>query len=60
MLYILIDMVQSQIFISEKANCIINIVKAQHGLKDKSEAIDFIAEKYAELALPGELRLKGD
>lgn len=49
-------MVQAIINISEHANRILNIIKAKYGLKDKSEAIDRIAEKYEEVILEPELR----
>ena len=39
-------MVQAIINISEKANRVINIVKAKYGLKDKSEAINTMAGEY--------------
>ena len=38
--------------ISDRANKIINIVKARHGLKDKSEAINKMAELYEEECEP--------
>ena len=50
-------MVQAIINISEKANRVINIVKAKYGLKDKSEAIDVMAEEYEESVMEPELRL---
>ncbi len=49
-------MVQAIININEHANRIINIVKAKFGLKDKSEAIDLMAEQYEEEILEPELR----
>jgi len=49
-------MVQAIISISEHANRILNIIKAKYGLKDKSEAIDMMAEKYEEVILEPELR----
>ena len=49
-------MVQAIINISEKANRVLNIVKAKHGLKDKSEAINIMAEEYGESILEPELR----
>ena len=49
-------MVQAIINISEKTNRVLNIVKAKYGLKDKSEAIDKLTEKYEEIVLEPELR----
>jgi len=51
-------MAQATIFIADKTNRILNIVKAQHGLKDKSAVIDFVVERYAEMFLPTELQPK--
>ncbi len=41
-------MVKAIINISDEANRILNIVKAEFGLKDKSEAIEKLAEEYEE------------
>ena len=49
-------MVQAIINISEKANRVLNIVKAKYGLKDKSEAIDTMAEEYQQFVMEPELR----
>lgn len=49
-------MVQAIINISEKANRVLNIVKAKYGLKDKSEAINIMAEEYKESVMEPELR----
>lgn len=49
-------MVQAIINISERANRVLNIVKAKYGLKDKSEAINIMAEEYEESILEPELR----
>ena len=49
-------MVQAIININEHANRVINIVKAKFGLKDKSEAINLLAEQYEEEILEPELR----
>ena len=49
-------MVQAIINISERANRVINIVKAKHGLKDKSEAINIMAEEYEQEIMEPELR----
>jgi hypothetical protein len=42
-------MVKALVTISERANRIINVVKAEYGLKDKSQAIDKMAEEYEEM-----------
>lgn len=49
-------MVQAMIKIPEKTNRTINIVKAKYGLKDKSQTIAFITNKYEETFLEPELR----
>ncbi|MFH1054438.1 MAG: DUF2683 family protein [Candidatus Woesearchaeota archaeon] len=49
-------MVQAMIDISENANQILNIVKAKHNLKDKSEAIEKVVVDYGEYLLEPELR----
>ena len=49
-------MVQAIIDISEKANQVLNIVKAKYNLKDKSQAIDLMADEYAKTILEPELR----
>jgi len=53
-----ICMVRANVDISDKTNRILNIVKAQKGLKDKNKTIYFIVEQYAELTSP--IELKGD
>ena len=42
-------MVKALVDISDDANRILNIIKAEYGLKDKSQAIDRMAEDYNEL-----------
>lgn len=42
-------MVKAIVNISDGANRVLNMVKAEYGLKDKSEAIDRMAEDYEEL-----------
>jgi ATP-dependent RNA circularization protein (DNA/RNA ligase family) len=42
--------------ISEKANRILNIVKAKYALKDKSQAINKMAEEFGEALLEPQLR----
>ena len=49
-------MVQAIINISDHSNRILNIIKARYGLKDKSKAIDMMAERYEEALLEPELR----
>ena len=49
-------MVQAMINISEDANQILNIVKAKHNLKDKSEAIERVVLDYGEDLMEPELR----
>jgi len=51
-------MKQANILIKDRTNQILNIIKAQQSLKDKSEVVDFIVERYAEIFLPTELELK--
>lgn len=47
-------MVKAIVEIDEHANQILNIIKAQHSLRDKSEAINLMAERYEEEILePG-------
>ena len=49
-------MVKAIVDISDEANRIFNIIKAKHGFKDKSEAINLVAEEYGEEMLEPELR----
>lgn len=49
-------MVNAMIKISEEANQILNVVKAKYNLKDKSEAIDYVAREYGRECLEPELR----
>lgn len=49
-------MVQAIININERANRVLNIIKAKFGLKDKSQAIDLMAEQYEQEILEPELR----
>jgi len=48
-------MVQAMIKIPERTNRTLNIVKAKHGLKDKSQAIQFVVAEYEQMLEP-ELR----
>lgn len=49
-------MVQAMVNIDEKANRVLNIVKAKYGLKDKSQAINILTKKFEEQLLEPELR----
>jgi Protein of unknown function (DUF2683) len=49
-------MVKAIVEIDEEANRVINILKAQHGLKDKSQAINQMAKEYKEIVLESEFR----
>ena len=49
-------MVKTLIDLSEHANRVINIVKAKHGLRNKSLAVELIAKEYERLCLEPELR----
>ncbi len=51
-------MVKAIINVKEETNQILNIIKAKFGLKDKSQAIDKMAEEYSEKVLEFELRPK--
>lgn len=49
-------MVHAQINISQHANRVITVIKARDGLKDKSEAIEKMAEEYENRILVPQLR----
>jgi len=49
-------MVQAIIDLDENANRILNIVKAQHNFRNKSEAVEYILDEYAEISAQPELR----
>lgn len=49
-------MPKAVIHLSERANRVVNIVKAKEGLKGKSEAIERIVEAYEEHVLDPSLR----
>ena len=49
-------MVQAIINIEDHTNRILNIIKAKFDLKDKSKAIDLMAEQYEQEILEPELR----
>ena len=49
-------MVKAIVEIDEEANRVINILKAQYGLRDKSQAINRLAKEYKEIVLESEFR----
>ncbi len=49
-------MVNAMIKISDQANQILNIVKARHNLRDKSEAIEYVTLSYGQELLEPKLR----
>lgn len=49
-------MVKAIVDISEDANRILNIIKAEYGLKDKSQAIDRMAEDYKEMVFEPKIK----
>lgn len=49
-------MVKALIDISDRANRMLTIVKAEYGLKDKSQAIDVITEEYEKLVYEPKLK----
>ena len=49
-------MVQAMINIPERTNRVLNIVKAKHGLRDKSSAIALVVAEYEEAFLEPELK----
>lgn len=49
-------MVKAIVEIDEEANNVINILKAQYGLKDKSQAINEMAMQYKALILESRVR----
>ncbi len=49
-------MVQAIVDLSDNSNYILNLIKAKYNLKDKSSAIDRLAEEYALDFLEFELR----
>lgn len=51
-----IYMVKAMIDIDKRANQVLNIVKAQYGLKDKSKAIEKVVHIYEEELMELELR----
>ena len=49
-------MVKNVVNLSERENRVINIVKAKYGLKDKSQALSVIINRYEECELEPELK----
>ena len=49
-------MVKAIIDIDERTNRVLNIVKAKHGLRDKSQAIEIMAAEYEQDLLEPQLR----
>ncbi len=49
-------MVKAIVDIDEEANKVINVLKAQYGLKDKSQAINEMARQYKALVLESGIR----
>ena len=49
-------MPKAMVQISEKANRVLNIVKAKYALKDKSQAINKMAEEFGKVLLEPQLR----
>lgn len=49
-------MVQALVEIDENTNRVLNVVKAQYGLKDKGKAIELVVQKYVEEEDEPELR----
>ena len=52
----MVYMVQAIINIDDNTNRILNIIKAKYGLKDKSAAINKMAQEYEEVILEPELK----
>ena len=49
-------MVKATVTIDERTNRILNIVKAKYGLKDKSQALNLMAQQLEECVLEHELK----
>ena len=49
-------MVQALVKLDDNINRVLNIIKAKYDLKDKSEAIEFVVNKYIEFENEPELR----
>jgi hypothetical protein len=52
----MINMVQAIINIEDRTNKILSVIKAKYGLKDESEAINFIVAEYEEEMLEPKLK----
>lgn len=50
------NVVQAIISVSDRTNHVLNIIKAKYDLKDKSEAINVMAEQYEEQIMDPEFR----
>jgi hypothetical protein len=48
--------VKAIVTIDERTNRILNIVKAKYGLKDKSQAINLMAQQFEQCVMEPELR----
>ena len=49
-------MVKAIVDIKERTNRVLNVVKAEYGLKDKSQAIEKVVEKFEEFAMDEDIR----
>lgn len=49
-------MVKAIVNINSEANRILNIIKAEYGLKDKSQAINLMAEEYEEFVFEPKIK----
>lgn len=49
-------MVKAIVDLDKEANRILNILKAEYGLKDKSQAINKMAKEFKELVLEAEIK----
>jgi hypothetical protein len=49
-------MVQAMVHLDEKTNRVLNIIKAQYGLKDKSQAIQIAVKGYKEEIMEPQFR----
>ncbi len=49
-------MVKAIVDIMERTNRVLNIVKAEYGLKDKSQAIDKVVEKFEEFSMDEDVK----
>lgn len=49
-------MVQAVISIDDRANRVLNMVKAKYGFRDKSQAISYVVSEYEENLLEPELK----